>query len=448
MFGWFAPTCPVDLISKVWVERRLSWLIERFGADRILNAPRVLPTNEFFPETYNGIPEDLPVLFARVCHYMGADPSRFRLERFTESERPEALGMYYEAEQGSPTISIKDEILADQESVIAVMAHEIAHDLLLGSKLLNGDEEDHEQLTDLLPVALGMGTFHCNTAIKQKSGIEGQISYWQISKSGYLTASLCGYAMGVIEYLRQSKTTPSVKYLGIDASEAMRSGFRYLQKSGDCLIDRHHPERIDLPQLEPIDPGIHGFASRCLYVLQNWNDGKSLSPAQVAAVQICLARKEPAIQCTAILVLTQSQPIPESAAEQILEKLLSSDPTVREFAAIIIPRLGLPANHITRIGDPLVEILLNLLKDPSTSVAVAAAHALGSFGPDALVAVPRILPLLVAASARLSPDSESLLESLELIVGNLQQYLNENPEVIGSGHRELIFDFLRAREPQ
>lgn len=445
MFGWFAPTCPVDLISKVWVERRLSWLIERFGSDRILNAPRVLPTHEFFPEPYNGTPEEMPVLFARVCKFMGADPRRFHLERFSENERPDAQGLYYEAEQGLPTISIKEEILPDQESVIAVMAHEIAHDLLLGSKLLNGDEEDHEQLTDLLPVALGMGTFHCNTTIKQKSGIEGSMTYWQISKTGYLTASLCGYAMGVIEYLRQPTSAPSVKYLGLDAAEAMRSGYRYLLKTGDCLIDRDHPARINPPRVEPLDPGVHGFASRCLYVLQSWNNGESLSPAQIAAAQISLGRKEPAIQCTALVVLTQSQPISEPVVEQILEKLLSSDLTVREYAALVIPRLNLPANHVTKVGDPLVEILLNVLKDPSTNVAVAAAQALGSFGSEAILAVPRILSLLVAATAKLSPDAELLVGSLNSIVGDLRQYLNENPEVIGSGHRELISDYLRAR---
>ena len=35
--------------GKAWIERRLRWLIEEFGDDAFLNAPNVLPTNQFFP---------------------------------------------------------------------------------------------------------------------------------------------------------------------------------------------------------------------------------------------------------------------------------------------------------------------------------------------------------------------------------------------------------------
>ena len=50
MFGWFSPTCPCDPEAKRWVEQRLRWLTRHFGLHVLLEAPVVLPTEEFFPD--------------------------------------------------------------------------------------------------------------------------------------------------------------------------------------------------------------------------------------------------------------------------------------------------------------------------------------------------------------------------------------------------------------
>ena len=52
MFGWFRPQCPVDPELKLWIERRMAWLTDRFGWDYLLARPVILPTDEFFPDLY------------------------------------------------------------------------------------------------------------------------------------------------------------------------------------------------------------------------------------------------------------------------------------------------------------------------------------------------------------------------------------------------------------
>ena len=49
MFGWFRPTCPVDVATKRWIEERLNWLAREFPTNVFTEKPLILPTAEFFP---------------------------------------------------------------------------------------------------------------------------------------------------------------------------------------------------------------------------------------------------------------------------------------------------------------------------------------------------------------------------------------------------------------
>ncbi len=442
MFGWFKPVCPIDLTSKVWVEERLIWVCEKFGTKRILDAPRVLPTREFFPDPYHGTEDDLAPLFRRVCGFMGANPDRFRLSLFSERRHPGIMGLYERGTKDSPKVSLLRSLLPDQEVVIATLAHEVAHDLLLGAGLLTGDEEDHEQLTDLLPVALGMGTFQANTRIKQESWIEGNMSYWSISKAGYLTAAVCGYAMGVVEWLRHSPK-PSSTYLGLDAAGAMQAGYRYLTKTNDCLIDRNRPDRPISLATESLAAEINGSASRCLYLLNGWQHDCQLSPHQIDALRTCLQRNEPEIQCIAISLLATVPKLPVEIIDELLHHLRSTHREVCRTAIWMVGQLKVPSDHVTAQGDPLLDELLWLTRSPATAIRVDAATALGNFGPAALPAVPRILPVLIQSLARTSAESETLFKSLGQIVGSVKVYLKENPGVLSDGHRELVEEGLQ-----
>lgn len=445
MFGWFRPSCPVDLQDKVWVEQRLQWLFERFDDRRILEAPRVLPTREFFPEPYAGTADDLPALFARVCQYMGADASRFQLKLFTREDRKDALGLYHQPRGELPHIWLLRSLLPDQEAVVATLAHEVAHDLLLGAGLVSGDEPDHEHLTDLLPVVLGMGTFHANTAIKESKESMETGTFWQIRRSGYITAALSGYAMGVIEYLRHRKSAPSVAYLKIDAVHAMRAGHKYLMKTNDCLLDPKRPSAT-LARLtsEPLDFG-GGAPSRCLYVLNTWWDDEAVKPPQVEAALAALRHKEIAVQTAAIDLLAKVQPVPERVVDAVLLGLLSPHHSVRERAAVAAGAFKLPYDFLAKDREPLSELLLSLLEDRDTKAALAAAVVLASHGPEAIGAAPAILQRLATELVRHSEFFDPLIDCLQRIVGNVKQYLEENPDLLPEGQDELIHDQLRAR---
>ena len=50
--------------------------------------------------------------------------------------------------------------------LIATMSHELAHEYLIGQGRISGEEEDHEQLTDLLAVFLGFGVMLANSSLR------------------------------------------------------------------------------------------------------------------------------------------------------------------------------------------------------------------------------------------------------------------------------------------
>jgi hypothetical protein len=53
VFSWLRPRCPVDPVTREWIDRRWKWLTDEFGADLMVDAMTVLPTAEFFPDEYD-----------------------------------------------------------------------------------------------------------------------------------------------------------------------------------------------------------------------------------------------------------------------------------------------------------------------------------------------------------------------------------------------------------
>src|SRR5688500_960637 len=133
MFGWFTPRQPLPTAEKVLAERRMKRLAGLLTFDRLLNAPVVLPTPEFFPDPFQGDEASAAALFRRVCGYMGVDPGAVRLEIRPDDEMGGAAGLY---ESGRPaTVAVSASHLASPTYLVPVLAHELAHEILLGGGL-------------------------------------------------------------------------------------------------------------------------------------------------------------------------------------------------------------------------------------------------------------------------------------------------------------------------
>ena len=245
---WLAPKCPVNDEEKDWLEVSGAWLLREFSI-QIDNVRVVVPTPEFFPDTYRGEEEDVSTLLGRVCSYMGVNADRISLDLFSdeqkemrnhlpsfESSHRSAAGLYRKSED-IIRISLSREHLSDPMTMVAVIAHELGHVLLLADQKITRERKDHEHLTDLLTVFLGLGIFTANSAFRFTQWSGGFKQGWQARRLGYLTEPMFGYALALFACARSESKPNWVKYLEGNARHHFKAGLKYLQGTPPSKFD-------------------------------------------------------------------------------------------------------------------------------------------------------------------------------------------------------------------
>src|SRR5215469_8145287 len=76
---FFGPKLPVSEDQRQWVDSSLWRLSRLLGQNRMMQAQVVLPTDEYFPDPFDGSDDAARVLFARVCAHMRVDPAQIEL---------------------------------------------------------------------------------------------------------------------------------------------------------------------------------------------------------------------------------------------------------------------------------------------------------------------------------------------------------------------------------
>ncbi len=243
MFGWLFGGCPVDPAGKGWVEDRLLWLRDEFGADDLYGLNTVLPTPAFFPDRYDGSRRAVRDLFDRVSDYMGVEPGAVTLGFLKPSANPlylvsdggeqvptEAAGLY----EGH-VIRLNEGEFGDPMALVGTMAQELAHQRLLGEGRIDPDVFDNELLTDLTVVFKGLGVFLANVP----RHYAGQDTRWPgtaLRKPEYMTGPLFGYALATLAWARGEQRPACRPHLRFGVRGELDQGLRYLRKTGDSRV--------------------------------------------------------------------------------------------------------------------------------------------------------------------------------------------------------------------
>jgi hypothetical protein len=202
--------CPVGPAGRAWIEARLGWLLERFGAGP-LEATVVTPA-DLYPDGFDGSPEAAAALYEGLRGRLGLADDHLRFELYDEVERPQGewvgdgitagtAGHFVPAPAGeAQLVRLNRKQLADPVGVVATLAHELGHVLLLGDgrRHLAGHEQDGEPLTDLTTVFFGFGLFTANSVITERS----DSTRWSVGRLGYLDQEGFAYALAVMARLR------------------------------------------------------------------------------------------------------------------------------------------------------------------------------------------------------------------------------------------------------
>lgn len=253
MFG-FSPKLPISEEERRWVDDGFTRLEKMLGRRRMLEAEVILPAAEYFPDIYDKTPAAVENFFRRVCGYMQVDRSSIELDIFPDEEHElygmlpswqtksaGPAGLYFhsdayqeagrEARKGSMLVAVRATQLNDPLSLVATIAHELGHVILLGGGLLNREAPDHEPLTDLLTVFLGLGIFTANAAVRFQQHQDDRQQGWSMQRLGYLPQEVFGYALAKFALERGEVNPKWASHLSTNVRAYFKSSSAWLAKN-------------------------------------------------------------------------------------------------------------------------------------------------------------------------------------------------------------------------
>jgi len=128
-------------------------------------------------------------------------------------------------------IAVRSSKLKNPLAVVATMAHELAHVILLGGNLVDRESQDMEPLTDLTTVFLGLGIFTANAAAQFEQHQDGRSQGWSMQRLGYLSEEMYGYALAKFAFERGEKQPDWKKYLSTNVAAYFKRSSKWLAQA-------------------------------------------------------------------------------------------------------------------------------------------------------------------------------------------------------------------------
>jgi hypothetical protein len=244
---WSKPTMTLPAEEQEWIDQSFNWLLKQFGNDYFLRRQTVLPVAAAFPDRYDGNEDSALQVFRRICVYMDVDPDSVEVSFFEDweqlsdnklklavEEKPGAAGYYYHPKEpgGKMRIALRASKLLDPIALVATIAHELGHVILLGGGRISRDQEKHEHLTDLITVFLGMGIFTANAAFQFHQWRSHSHQGWKASRLGYMSEEMFGYSLAGYCWLRQEPKPRWTDLLNMNVRHYFKNSLAYLNKGG------------------------------------------------------------------------------------------------------------------------------------------------------------------------------------------------------------------------
>jgi hypothetical protein len=248
MFGLRHKKLPVREEDRLWVDAAFCRLSAALGWHRMLEARVMLPTADDFPDRFDGSEEAFQLMFARIAIFMGVDPSSVDIQLFSDAtestlasipfaarHRSGPGGVYMEPQNGRKLIAIHPQQLRDPLALVAVIAHELGHVILLGGNLIDRDSADMEPVNDLLTVFLGFGIFNANAAFQFSQYTSTQSQGWSAQTLGYLPEQVWGYALARFAFERKEENPAWAKFLSTSIGAYFKSSNSWLKANGSSV---------------------------------------------------------------------------------------------------------------------------------------------------------------------------------------------------------------------
>jgi hypothetical protein len=241
MLGLLKPKLPVSDEQREWVDRSFVRLGELLGADRLLGTTVVLPTPEHFPDPYDCSEAAVRLMLNRIAGSMNVDADQIDIQMFdSEYDVSSSLvpffsgkgsgpgGLYFHDPAERPRIAVNEAELKDPMALVAVLAHEIGHIILLRPGLVDRNEPDMEPLNDVLTIFMGFGIFTANSAFRFVQYTTNRSQGWSSRRLGYLSEPLLGYALARFAFERREERPAWASFVKSNIAPYMKRSLAWL----------------------------------------------------------------------------------------------------------------------------------------------------------------------------------------------------------------------------
>jgi hypothetical protein len=377
MFGLFKPKPPISVTWKAWTEQRMQWLAERLGARRILEAPVLLPTDEFFPGEFNGEAADVQRLLTQLGEHTKVNTSRLKIE-VGDDERTQGAAVLIDDSGEQTILHVHESIAGDRKKLLDHFARTLAYEALLREGQLTGEDHDTQIVCDLFPVFLGAGPLSANRATAKSCRGGGTWQWWNIGEQNQLPPHALGYALALFAWVRREDGAGLTRHLSPDVADVMKEGLRYLKKTEDSLFTPDNVGVAAAPStlsglIRQLEQGSDSFKVAALWELADMGSKASEAAAGVAQL---LHHRAPEIRGEAAKTLGRLENVEPVHIEALLDALEDRDERVRASAVLAVGMLRPdPARSL-----PILEDMLEI-RTPQVTTAVCAA--LASYGREA-----------------------------------------------------------------
>ena len=126
-------------------------------------------------------------------------------------------------------VAVRSTHLADPMTLVATISHELGHVILLGRGLVDPKTPDHEQMTDLLTVFLGLGVFTANCSGRFKQFQDSKRQGWSMQRLGYLSEEIYGYALAKFASERREDRPEWVQHLSTNVKAYYKRSRNWLK---------------------------------------------------------------------------------------------------------------------------------------------------------------------------------------------------------------------------
>jgi len=234
--------CPVTEQDRIWIEKKLDWV--NTNVINLEKQPTILPDKKYFERDFTGDEDDAHYILEVLSLYFQINPKKIHLNFYSEETQKFSSGLRTERLKKAGTaglyiqdgyksfIEIEVQQLKKTPSLIATMAHELSHYILITDKGYFFEGDENEWLTDLTAIAFGFGIFMGNSRFQFNKWQNGDgWSGWSSSAQGYLPEQVIAYAMAEIQFRKKEMKPKWTNYLERGIKKYFQKSLKYIAEN-------------------------------------------------------------------------------------------------------------------------------------------------------------------------------------------------------------------------